>query len=136
MPRAPAKSKAMAATAATAKVGSAVANVGKALAKVGSIADRAARSAAAYRSHAGGDGQVAAQAGPEQSGRGQGPGGDEALHRNARQHRRDVRDAPIPGGVYKMGSPASEKDRKADEGPQVEVKIEPFWMGRHEVTWG
>ena len=43
--------------------------------------------------------------------------------------------APIPGGVYKMGSPASEKDRKADEGPQVEVKIEPFWMGRHEVTW-
>ena len=25
--------------------------------------------------------------------------------------------APIPGGVFKMGSPASEKDRKADEGP-------------------
>ncbi len=34
-----------------------------------------------------------------------------------------------------MGSPASEKDRKDDEGPQVEVKIEPFWMGKCEVTW-
>jgi formylglycine-generating enzyme required for sulfatase activity len=43
--------------------------------------------------------------------------------------------APIPGGVFKMGSPAGEKERKADEGPQVEVQIEPFWMGRHEVTW-
>lgn len=42
---------------------------------------------------------------------------------------------PIPGGTYKMGSPASEKDRNNDEGPQVEVKIEPFWMGQCEVTW-
>ena len=42
---------------------------------------------------------------------------------------------PIPGGEFKMGSPAGEKGRKADEGPQVEVKIEPFWMGSHEVTW-
>jgi formylglycine-generating enzyme required for sulfatase activity len=43
--------------------------------------------------------------------------------------------APIPGGTFKMGSPASEKNRKPDEGPQVEVKVEPFWMGAHEVTW-
>ena len=42
---------------------------------------------------------------------------------------------PIPGGTYKMGSPASEKDRNADEGPQVEVKLEPFWMEKCEVTW-
>ncbi|MEN6458520.1 MAG: formylglycine-generating enzyme family protein [Thermoguttaceae bacterium] len=42
---------------------------------------------------------------------------------------------PIPAGTFKMGSPASEKERKADEGPQVEVKIEPFWMGKHEVRW-
>jgi formylglycine-generating enzyme required for sulfatase activity len=42
---------------------------------------------------------------------------------------------PIPGGTFKMGSPASEKDRKDDEGPQVEVQLEPFWMGKHEVTW-
>ncbi len=42
---------------------------------------------------------------------------------------------PIPGGTFKMGSPASEKERKADEGPQVEVKIEPFWMGKCEISW-
>ena len=42
---------------------------------------------------------------------------------------------PIPGGTFKMGSPEGEKGRKADEGPQVEVAIEPFWIGSHEVTW-
>ena len=42
---------------------------------------------------------------------------------------------PIPGGSFKMGSPANEKDRKDDEGPQVEVKIDPFWMEAHETTW-
>ena len=42
---------------------------------------------------------------------------------------------PIPGGTYKLGSPASEANRKDDEGPQVEVKIAPFWMGKYEVTW-
>jgi len=42
---------------------------------------------------------------------------------------------PIPGGEFVMGSPAAEKDRKADEGPQHKVKIEPFWMGKHEVLW-
>jgi len=43
--------------------------------------------------------------------------------------------APIPGGKFLMGSPAGEKGHKDDEGPQVEVTIEPFWMGTHEVTW-
>jgi formylglycine-generating enzyme required for sulfatase activity len=42
---------------------------------------------------------------------------------------------PIPGGEFTLGSPASEKDRKDDEGPQAKVKIEPFWMEKHEVTW-
>jgi formylglycine-generating enzyme required for sulfatase activity len=42
---------------------------------------------------------------------------------------------PIPAGEFTMGSPAAEKDRKEDEGPQVKVKIEPFWMGACEVTW-
>ena len=42
---------------------------------------------------------------------------------------------PIPGGEFKMGSPDSEADRNADEGPVHRVKIEPFWMGKHEVTW-
>ena len=42
---------------------------------------------------------------------------------------------PIPGGKFKMGSPANEAGRKPDEGPQYEVEIEPFWMGKYEVTW-
>ncbi len=42
---------------------------------------------------------------------------------------------PVPGGRFRMGSAATEADRNADEGPQFEVSIEPFWMGRCEVTW-
>lgn len=42
---------------------------------------------------------------------------------------------PIPGGKFKMGSPEDEADRKDDEGPQFEAAIEPFWMGKCEVTW-
>ena len=34
-----------------------------------------------------------------------------------------------------MGSPASESGRKEDEGPQFTVEIEPFWLGKYEVTW-
>jgi len=42
---------------------------------------------------------------------------------------------PIPSGEFMMGSPAKEPGRQADEGPQHKVKIDPFWMGRCEVTW-
>ena len=42
---------------------------------------------------------------------------------------------PIPGGKYKMGSPANEPGRKPDEGPVHEVEISPFWMEKREVTW-
>ena len=42
---------------------------------------------------------------------------------------------PIPGGKFLLGSPPGEKGRKADEGPQIEVQIEPFWMAAREVTW-
>lgn len=42
---------------------------------------------------------------------------------------------PIPGGEFTMGTPDSESARKPDEGPQRKVKIDPFWMGKHEVTW-
>ena len=43
--------------------------------------------------------------------------------------------AAITGGTYKMGSPAIEKGHKPDEGPVHSVTIEPFWMGKFEVTW-
>lgn len=41
----------------------------------------------------------------------------------------------IPGGEFTMGSPADEAGRNEDEGPQVRVRIEPFYMAEHEVTW-
>jgi formylglycine-generating enzyme required for sulfatase activity len=42
---------------------------------------------------------------------------------------------PIPGGKFKIGSPENEKGHKPDESPQKEVAIEPFYMGKTEVTW-
>lgn len=42
---------------------------------------------------------------------------------------------PVPGGRFRMGSPQDEPGRRADEGPPVDVEVEPFWMARCEVTW-
>jgi formylglycine-generating enzyme required for sulfatase activity len=42
---------------------------------------------------------------------------------------------PIQAGSFSMGSPASEANRKPDEGPQREVKLDAFWMGTREVTY-
>jgi formylglycine-generating enzyme required for sulfatase activity len=41
----------------------------------------------------------------------------------------------IPAGEFLMGSPESEEGRREDEGPQIKVAIQPFWMGKFEVTW-
>src|SRR6185503_15531167 len=42
---------------------------------------------------------------------------------------------PIPGGTFRMGSPAAEAGRAEDEGPPHEVALKPFWIGKYEVTW-
>jgi formylglycine-generating enzyme required for sulfatase activity len=42
---------------------------------------------------------------------------------------------PIPGGTFTMGSPDGEAKRGDDEGPQHDVEIKPFFMGKCEVTW-
>ena len=42
---------------------------------------------------------------------------------------------PIAGGTFTMGSPDSEPNHQDDESPQHEVQINPFWMGKHEITW-
>jgi formylglycine-generating enzyme required for sulfatase activity len=42
---------------------------------------------------------------------------------------------PVPAGTFLMGSPATEPGRAEDEGPQVQVTVGAFWMGRFEVTW-
>ena len=41
----------------------------------------------------------------------------------------------IPSGKFKMGSPGGEEGRGSDEGPQRDVEIAPFWMGKFEITW-
>ncbi|MFK8184521.1 MAG: SAV_2336 N-terminal domain-related protein [Phormidesmis sp.] len=40
----------------------------------------------------------------------------------------------IPGGDFLMGSPVDEPERYDVEGPQHEVSLEPFFMGRYPVT--
>ncbi|MCH2569906.1 MAG: formylglycine-generating enzyme family protein [Planctomycetes bacterium] len=42
---------------------------------------------------------------------------------------------PIPGGTFIRGSAENEAGRKQDEGPQHQVQVAPFWMGKCEVTW-
>ncbi len=42
---------------------------------------------------------------------------------------------PIEGGKFTIGSPAGEAERGDDEGPQREVTVAPFWIGKYEVTW-
>lgn len=41
----------------------------------------------------------------------------------------------INGGTFLMGSPLDEEHRNLDEGPQREITISPFWMGKFEVSW-
>ena len=41
----------------------------------------------------------------------------------------------IPGGQFLMGSPKTEELRSANEGPAHLVKLEPFWISAHEITW-
>ncbi len=41
----------------------------------------------------------------------------------------------IPGGIFQMGSPATEAGRAEDEGPQHPVKVDSFWIGTFEVTF-
>jgi formylglycine-generating enzyme required for sulfatase activity len=42
---------------------------------------------------------------------------------------------PLKAGSFLMGSPLDEEDREDSEGPQVEVSLDAFWIGTHEVTW-
>ena len=42
----------------------------------------------------------------------------------------------IPGGTFTMGSPESEEGRFDNEGPQHDVNVPPFFMGKYPVTQG
>ncbi|MBK9672938.1 MAG: SUMF1/EgtB/PvdO family nonheme iron enzyme [Bacteroidetes bacterium] len=41
----------------------------------------------------------------------------------------------LAGGLFVMGSPDNEPGRGRDEGPQREVSVAPFAMGKYEVTF-
>ena len=41
----------------------------------------------------------------------------------------------VPGGSFTIGSPEGEPFRGADESPQRQVTVSPFFMGEVEVTW-
>jgi formylglycine-generating enzyme required for sulfatase activity len=40
----------------------------------------------------------------------------------------------IPAGTYQMGSPETEENRFADEGPAYTVTVPEFYIGRYEIT--
>jgi formylglycine-generating enzyme required for sulfatase activity len=40
----------------------------------------------------------------------------------------------IPAGTFKMGSPETEEDRRDNEGPQRQVTVPGFFMGKYAVT--
>ncbi|MEM8946311.1 MAG: formylglycine-generating enzyme family protein [Planctomycetota bacterium] len=42
---------------------------------------------------------------------------------------------PVPAGTFLLGSPATESDRREDEGPQVLISVPAMWVGKYEVTW-
>ncbi|MBM3557552.1 MAG: hypothetical protein FJX47_18595 [Alphaproteobacteria bacterium] len=52
---------------------------------------------------------------------------------------RDCRNCPemviVPAGRFTMGSPDDEPDRDADEGPQREVSVRSFALGKTEITF-
>ncbi len=61
--------------------------------------------------------------------------GNAALHGGDLRHRGHLRHGADSRRQVPDGQPRDEEGRKQDEGPQVEVQVEPFWMGKHEVTW-
>ena len=42
---------------------------------------------------------------------------------------------PIPAGTFTIGSSVKDKMKEEDEMPQHTIKLSPFWMGVHEVTF-
>lgn len=40
----------------------------------------------------------------------------------------------IPSGTFRMGSPSNEKDRKTNEGPVHEVKLDSYLIAKYELT--
>ena len=50
------------------------------------------------------------------------------------QHPAPANMVRINGGTFSMGSPSRERDRQKNEGPQRQVTVSSFFMGKHQVT--
>lgn len=46
-----------------------------------------------------------------------------------------IKMVPVTGGTFLMGSPSGEPGRSESEGPQREVQVDSFWMGKYEISW-
>ncbi|MEO5363051.1 MAG: bifunctional serine/threonine-protein kinase/formylglycine-generating enzyme family protein [Magnetococcus sp. DMHC-8] len=42
----------------------------------------------------------------------------------------------VPGGLFTMGAPLSDPNRKEDEGPEHPVQLDGFWISKFPLTWG
>ena len=42
---------------------------------------------------------------------------------------------PVSGGEFLLGSPPTEANHNDDEGPQIQVHVQPMWVAAYEVTW-
>ncbi|WP_130470478.1 bifunctional serine/threonine-protein kinase/formylglycine-generating enzyme family protein [Candidatus Magnetaquicoccus inordinatus] len=42
----------------------------------------------------------------------------------------------IPAGQFIMGASLADGQRKEDEGPEHEVQVQGFWLGKYPLTWG
>ncbi len=42
---------------------------------------------------------------------------------------------PAPAGEFLMGTAGSERGHKPDESPRRRVRLEPYWIGKYEVSW-
>jgi sulfatase modifying factor 1 len=43
---------------------------------------------------------------------------------------------PVPGGTFRMGSPADADEAQEDEQPALEVTVGPMWVAKYETSWG
>ncbi len=42
---------------------------------------------------------------------------------------------PVAGGKFLLGSGADDGEAREDEGPQIEVNVDPMWVAKTEVNW-
>lgn len=47
----------------------------------------------------------------------------------------EIEMVPVPGGTFMFGGSEDSDSFQEDQGPQIEVKVEPMWVAKYETTW-